>query len=136
MQDESSAQAIAARLKSLRSYLNLPQKQFCERIGIKKPTYNDWEQGLRDPSVDGVIAIHKAFDVSIYWLLFGPGDTPKFRGQTPTELDVIKGVAQAAFEAKKLLTGQAMAEIVGHILEARGKTRQERLDAAIMYFRL
>jgi transcriptional regulator with XRE-family HTH domain len=135
MQDESSAQAIAARLKSLRSYFDLPQRQFCERIGIKKPTYNDWEQGLRDPSVDGVIAIFKAFDVSIYWLLFGPGDAPKFREQTPTELDVVRGVAQAAYEAKKMLKGDAMAEVVGHILEARGKTRQERLDAAMMFLR-
>lgn len=135
MQDESSAKAISARLRALRSHVDLPQRQFCERIGIKKPTYNDWEQGLRDPSVDGVIAIHKAFDVSIYWLLFGPGEDPKFRGQTPTDLDVVRGVAQAAFEAKKLLKGEAMAAIVGNILEARGKTRQERLDAAIMFFR-
>lgn len=62
------------RLKKLRKVLDLTQREFGERIGVKPNTIATYEIGRNQP-IDAVIAlICREFGVSEKWLRYGDGD--------------------------------------------------------------
>lgn len=65
---------MGERIKILRKNLNLTQKEFGERIGIKSNTVATYEIGRNEP-IDAVVAlICREFNVSETWLRTGKGE--------------------------------------------------------------
>lgn len=61
------------RIKKLRKVLDLTQREFGERIGVKPNTIATYEIGRNDP-IDAVISlICREFNVSEHWLRTGDG---------------------------------------------------------------
>ena len=62
------------RIKELRKYLNMNQEEFGARIGVKRSTITNYENGDRVPLDAVVSSICKEFGVSEVWLRTGEGD--------------------------------------------------------------
>lgn len=75
------------RIKKLRKYLDLTQKEFGERIGIKGNTIANYELGRNEP-IDAVISlICREFNVSEEWLRNGTGEM--FKPSPSSALDAL-----------------------------------------------
>lgn len=62
------------RIKKLRKHLDLTQKEFGERLGIKGTTIANYELGRNEP-IDAVISlICREFNVNEEWLRNGTGE--------------------------------------------------------------
>lgn len=62
------------RLKKLRKYLDLTQREFGERIGVKGNTIAQYEMGRNEP-IDSVFnLICREFNVNPEWLRTGKGE--------------------------------------------------------------
>jgi transcriptional regulator with XRE-family HTH domain len=65
---------LGERIKELRKSLNLTQKEFGERIGVKPNTIATYEIGRNQP-IDAVISLMcREFKVSYDWLTTGQGE--------------------------------------------------------------
>ncbi|VBB06477.1 Hypothetical protein LUCI_1709 [Lucifera butyrica] len=64
------------RLRALRSSQNLTLEQLAEELGLVKQTINNWEKGVRAPSLEASIALAEYFNVSLDYLV-GLSDKPK-----------------------------------------------------------
>lgn len=72
------------RIKKLRRLLELTQKEFAERIGIKRNTIASYETGRNKP-IDSVVSlICREYNVSEEWLRNGTGEM--FRPEPMNEL--------------------------------------------------
>src|SRR5215510_5928309 len=65
---------IARRIKQARRVRYDTATKAAEKIGLNPNTYRSIEKGTRAPSRDMIVAIAKAYSVSIEWLLTGQGD--------------------------------------------------------------
>lgn len=75
------------RIRKLRRYLDLTQKEFGERIGVKGNTVATYEGGRNDP-IDSVVSlICKEFGVNEAWLRTGEGEM--FAPAPTNELDAL-----------------------------------------------
>lgn len=75
------------RIKKLRKYLDLTQKEFGERIGIKGNTIANYELGRNEP-IDAVVSlICREFNVSEEWLRNGTGEM--FKPSSSSALDAL-----------------------------------------------
>lgn len=75
------------RIRKLRRYLDLTQKEFGERIGVKGNTVATYEGGRNDP-IDSVVSlICKEFGVNEAWLRTGEGEM--FAPAPTNELEVL-----------------------------------------------
>ena len=62
------------RIRKLRRSLDMTQQEFADRIGIKRNTIANYENGRNDP-VDSVVSlICREFNVNENWLRTGEGD--------------------------------------------------------------
>jgi transcriptional regulator with XRE-family HTH domain len=52
------------RLKELRQEMGLTQLQIAEVLKIPATTYANWEQGRREPGIDGIIMLCHFFKVT------------------------------------------------------------------------
>ncbi len=43
---------FATKLKDLREQYNVPQKEIADHLGITRSAYSNYEQGIREPSLD------------------------------------------------------------------------------------
>jgi len=57
------------RLKSIRKSKNLTQKEVAENLGITLSAYSNYEQGIREPSINIIIKICKYYNVTADYLL-------------------------------------------------------------------
>ena len=57
------------KLKLLRKQKNVSQKEVANAIGITLSAYSNYEQGIREPSLQILVSICKYFDVSSDYLL-------------------------------------------------------------------
>ena len=55
-------------LKNIRISHNLTQKELAEELGIKRSTYNGYEQGISEPTIETLKKIADHFDVSLDYL--------------------------------------------------------------------
>lgn len=69
--DGAEHAAVAARIKSLRVKEGLNQATFAQSLGVKVTQYNNWETGLRQPSVAAAIKICETYGVTLDWLFRG-----------------------------------------------------------------
>ena len=60
---------FARRLIKLREDKGLSQYEVADRLGIKRPRYNAWEQGLAKPRTDMINKLAEFFEVSPDYLL-------------------------------------------------------------------
>lgn len=63
--------AIAHRLRMTREALGLNQTELCERAGVKRNTYNQWEQGKGRPQIDEAQKLCDAFNITLDWIYRG-----------------------------------------------------------------
>lgn len=64
-------QAIGKRLELTRAVFGLQQNEFCSRAGIATNTYNNYEQGIRTPSLENAIILCKTYDLTLDWIYLG-----------------------------------------------------------------
>lgn len=57
------------RLRHLRLEKGVTQKQVCDWLGLSKNAYGNYEQGIREPSLDALCRLCDFFEVSADYLL-------------------------------------------------------------------
>lgn len=57
------------RLKELRKEKGVSQKEVASALGISLSAYSNYEQGIREPNIEMIIAICRYYDVSSDYLL-------------------------------------------------------------------
>jgi len=57
------------RLREMREEENLKQSQVAEALNIAEATYSNWEQGRREPSIDGIITLCQFFKCTAGYLI-------------------------------------------------------------------
>ncbi len=88
------------RIRKLRKTLDLTQRQFAERIGMKSNTIATYEMGRAFPSDPTINNICKEFSVREEWLRTGEGDM--FAPAPSTALDALareRGLSHGAYIA-------------------------------------
>lgn len=60
---------ISERLKQLRYEQNMSQEALASKIGITRTAYSNYEQGIREPSIDLIIAFCDFFNVTADYLI-------------------------------------------------------------------
>jgi transcriptional regulator with XRE-family HTH domain len=70
-QNQLEKERLAERLLITRRRAGLSQSEFAERVGVSPRAYRNYELALRDPPVDLIVGIHRAFGTELYWLLLG-----------------------------------------------------------------
>jgi len=93
--DESllKTETLAHRLRKVLEDLGLNQTQAADRAGIPLATLNKWinqSERAPNPSAENLIALKRAFHVSIDWLLTGDG----VREPMPSFADVLSRLTQ------------------------------------------
>lgn len=81
---------IGQKIKELRKRNKLTQKELSEKIDVKQPHLNRWENGARNPSIDTLKKIAKIFDISLDLLVFEDSDIIKINGKDKTPLSQLK----------------------------------------------
>lgn len=66
--EEEKQQVFSVRLKELRLQHGFSQEELAEKIGIKRNSYSDWENGKCKPNYEKLEKIADFFDVSLDWL--------------------------------------------------------------------
>ncbi|MEG3029461.1 MAG: helix-turn-helix transcriptional regulator, partial [Oscillospiraceae bacterium] len=59
---------VAQTLKKFRESLGLSQKEFAKKINVNATTYNNYENGIREPKSDFLISLYKKYGVSSDYL--------------------------------------------------------------------
>ena len=57
------------RLREVRKSKKITQQELADRLGIKRNTYSDWENGKTEPSFENLIKLADLFEVSLDCLL-------------------------------------------------------------------
>jgi len=65
---------IATRLRWYRDLEGLTQKEYAEKIGVKRATLNNWESGDYRLSLDGAIVLRKTYGLSLDFMYEGIDD--------------------------------------------------------------
>lgn len=60
---------VMIRLLELRQEKEWSQREVAQKLFISQGTYNNWENGKTQPSIEQLIALSKLFDVSIDYLV-------------------------------------------------------------------
>lgn len=81
----------AERIKLVRKDINLTQREFAERIGVKQNTIATYETGATVPSERTLNDICREFKVNMEWLKFGAGEMHR---QTSRSEEIAKYVAE------------------------------------------
>jgi transcriptional regulator with XRE-family HTH domain len=70
---------LASKLIKLREERGLSQYEVADRLGIKRPRYNAWEQGIAKPRADMINKLAEFFEVNPNYLLgFEPSSIPSW----------------------------------------------------------
>jgi DNA-binding XRE family transcriptional regulator len=63
--------AISHRLRLTRLALGLDQTELCQRAGIARNTWNQWEKGKGRPQLDEAMKLVDAFGLTLDWIYLG-----------------------------------------------------------------
>ena len=55
------------RLREVRKSKKITQQELADRLGIKRNTYSDWENGKTEPTFEILVKLADLFDVSLDW---------------------------------------------------------------------
>ncbi len=62
------------RFFELRSEKGISQREIAKHFDISQATYNNWENGRTQPSIEQLIALAKFYDVSVDYLIGNSDD--------------------------------------------------------------
>lgn len=62
------------RLRELRAEKNISQRKMAEMFSVSQGTYNNWEQGNTQPSIEQLIELARFFGVSVDYLIGNSDD--------------------------------------------------------------
>lgn len=62
------------RLRELRAEKNISQRKMAETFSVSQGTYNNWEQGNTQPSIEQLIELARFFGVSVDYLIGNSDD--------------------------------------------------------------
>lgn len=62
------------RLRELRAEKNISQRKMAEMYSVSQGTYNNWEQGNTQPSIEQLIELARFFSVSVDYLIGNSDD--------------------------------------------------------------
>ena len=121
------------RIKKLRKSLDLTQREFGERIGVKGNTIAQYELGRNEP-IDAVISlICREFGVSENWLRNGAGEmfekVPEEDAYSRAAADALRNDDALAIEGLKLyysLSPEAKRAAEEYILKLADMIREHR----------
>lgn len=65
--------SVNSRIKEIRDFVGVSQKDFAEKVGLKWHQIKDIETEKTKPSVDLVTKISEIFSIDAWWLLTGKG---------------------------------------------------------------
>lgn len=72
--DQTSLDAVAERLKWLRGYMSLSQKEMAASLGVTASRYNNWERARQRLPLDGALMIKQLYGVPLDFMLCGEAD--------------------------------------------------------------
>ncbi len=91
------------RIKTIRKSLKLTQKDFAEKLGVKRNTVAQWEIGVNGLSDQVIKSICREFNVNETWLRYGEGQIFKeARAFSLDELAESKGATELDIEIVKI----------------------------------
>ena len=64
-----SMKIIAVKLKKIRTEMNIKQSEVAKAVGITANAYSNYEQGIREPSLDMIRKLCKFFNITSDYLL-------------------------------------------------------------------
>ena len=88
------------RLFELRTEKELSQRDLAKVFNVSQGTYNNWENGKTQPSIEQLISISEYFQVSIYYLVGNDNQDFSFRQKSPDEDKFISLFSKASAEIK------------------------------------
>ncbi|MBO5224349.1 MAG: helix-turn-helix transcriptional regulator [Clostridia bacterium] len=88
------------RLFELRTEKELSQREMAKVFNVSQGTYNNWENGKTQPSIEQLIAISKYFQVSIDYLVDNDNQDYSFRQNSPDEDKFLSLYSNANTEIK------------------------------------
>lgn len=74
MHEDSSMEAVSARVEWLRNELGMNQKQFSNSLGISIQQYNNWKSCRQRLPLDGALQINATYGTSLDFLYLGRVD--------------------------------------------------------------
>ena len=97
------------RLLELRTYEGLTQRDVAKALFISQGTYNNWENGKTEPSVEQLIALSKFFGESIDYIvgntLNSDRATALKKGEKEKYVKTIDDIQSALEELKERIIG-------------------------------
>lgn len=119
------------RIKELRKALNLSQEKFGERLGIKKNTVSQLENGINNVTDTTLKLICREFGVNASWLISGDGEMFANKGDEDVlaRIDYIltgeDSLAKDTFRAFAALSEEEW-NLVGSIIAKLEKNKDPR----------
>lgn len=105
-------------LKQLREEKGLSQKEVAAELGLTRPAYANYEQGIREPSNQILVKLSNLFEVPVGYLLgveddFGAKITPVPLPDDQQELNILFQSLAPGYRAQVLEYARYMAERSG-----------------------
>ena len=88
------------RLLELRTEKELSQRDVAKVFNISQGTYNNWENGKTQPSIEQLITISEYFQVSVDYLIGNDNQDYSFRQKSPDEDKFLSLFSKASVEIK------------------------------------
>jgi transcriptional regulator with XRE-family HTH domain len=107
---------IGTRIQSSRQALGLSEAQLARRIGVKRLTLVNWENGKTAPRANRLAEIAGILNVPLMWLLAG--------GESPAEAQEPNNSETLALEQKLDTADQLINQLSALISDLRGHTRR------------
>ena len=81
---------LGAKIKKLRKAQNLTEVELAQKLGIKQPSLNRWENGKKNPPLKMLKKLSRIFNVSIDTLVFDEKDIEHLSSQEKNIISQIK----------------------------------------------
>lgn len=77
LSDEERRKQFGARIKIMRSLLNLTQADLADKLKLTPQAIATYEKGKREPNFKNLLGLSQALNVTIDWLLGAPPPKPE-----------------------------------------------------------
>ncbi len=91
------------KLYELRLEKNLSQRAIAKEMCISQATYNNWENGKTQPSIEQLIMLADFFDVSVDFLIGKEGDEQMSHAAHEDTISLFYGLEEDSRELVKAL---------------------------------
>ena len=116
---------LGSRIHSSRQALGLSEAQLARRIGVKRDTLVNWENGKTAPRANRLAEIAGILNVPLMWLLAG--------GESPAEAQEPNNNETLALEQKLDTADQLINQLSALIADLRGHTRRVQREIDEIY---